>query len=267
MATNIGSEPHRDAPQEVPSVAVNGNVFICIPNMGWLVTTLMQRVFQWGQNVQPPPAIFAPIDYRNCSYARNMCVNEFLSREDTTPSENALPLLMQAQVPAISGRVPAVKRDIDGSTRPMDMVMRHSPDGYRPYIGKGVEKIDACGMACFLAERWIFEAIGFPWFEERCWGPTRGEDFFFCEKMAEAGIPLHGHFDVKCDHRKEMAISCQDEEPLIAADGPSTEADLEPNGCEGCKRDLELRKTETGWWHRAPGGGDFIMQCEHPLRS
>jgi hypothetical protein len=67
-------------------------------------------------------------------------------------------------------------------------------------------EVDGIGMGLCLIRREVFEELEYPWFLE--WSPIMrqdvhhfGEDLWFCDKCAKAGIPIHvadrayvGHF-------------------------------------------------------------------------
>jgi hypothetical protein len=58
------------------------------------------------------------------------------------------------------------------------------------------------GAGCMLIDLKIFDRIEKPWFE---WTQGRrpggvSEDFYFCEKVRAAGIPIHIDNTVRCDH-------------------------------------------------------------------
>lgn len=188
-------------------------ILLCIPNMGWVATGIAENIPYWLKNYDL--TLFAPQKYRPVSYARNFCGKTFLESDhdalwfidsDTIPTRAALEMLLQADKTAISGVARAAKVDSDGLTKAVAMVMRSTPDGYKEATGKGVERIDAAGFGCMLLRREVFEKIEFPWFEEKVWGSSRGEDISFCEKIRDAGIELWAHFDVDCRTLKEVEL-------------------------------------------------------------
>lgn len=67
-------------------------------------------------------------------------------------------------------------------------------DGYFP-IGEfdkdGLNEIEVVAAGLSLIERSVFEKIEYPWFEwDRKGGRGYGEDFNFCIKLKDAGIPV-----------------------------------------------------------------------------
>jgi hypothetical protein len=67
-----------------------------------------------------------------------------------------------------------------------------------------LRRVKRCGMHLFLAHRSVYEAISPPWFGyndplERTAG-NQGEDFYFCEQLEQAGIPLYVDRSVGAGH-------------------------------------------------------------------
>lgn len=196
------------------SVVSSGNVFVAIPNLGWIRTDLAALLCNWS--LRGGCSVYTPEGLRPPGYARNVCAKAFLDSncshilfidDDTLPPIGAIGMLIDAKVPAISGVTKAMKRDDDGQLKAVGMVARRNGSGeLKAAYGKGVERIDACGSSCILIERWVFETLEFPWYEDRAWGDIRGQDFVFCEKLEAAEVPLFANFDVQCSHRKEIDI-------------------------------------------------------------
>ena len=77
-------------------------------------------------------------------------------------------------------------------------IYRRDGDKFRPmvdYPKNKVIEVDACGMACCLIKREVFEKIELPYFESRMISDSdfMGEDFNFCKKAV-----FHG-FSIKAD--------------------------------------------------------------------
>lgn len=107
-------------------------------------------------------------------------------------------------------------------------------DGDPRRIGRdetGLVTVDAIGLGCVLVHRSIFEKLEQPWFrwtkgyEDHPWDlrdesgePGVSEDFFFCHRLAEAGIDIHLDTSVQCAHEK----GC-----LLTGDGVVMESQLD----------------------------------------
>jgi 2-polyprenyl-3-methyl-5-hydroxy-6-metoxy-1,4-benzoquinol methylase len=69
-----------------------------------------------------------------------------------------------------------------------------------PILGDPLVECDAVATGCMLLHRSVLETIPSPWFEYETGGNS--EDLTFCDKLVEAGIPIHcdmstisGHFN------------------------------------------------------------------------
>lgn len=129
---------------------------------------------------------------------------------DTEPPIDALERMLEIQQPVVCAVVHVMKRDLDGIQKPVRMLMKAGVGtngvGFYESDGDGAESVDRAGFGCVLFERDVFNQIPFPWFEEKPWGESRGTDFNVCEKLEKAGIPIYGHYDVICGHRKETVL-------------------------------------------------------------
>jgi hypothetical protein len=205
-------------------------VLIAVPNLGKISTSLGIHIIMWMQRHNCHAGVF--MGYAPVSYARNHCVTAFLEwatdpddrlwfiDSDTTPPVHALEALLKEDVEVISGAVPTMKIDQNGIFQRIVTLLQFEPDtrSYRNIIKPegGVHRIDACGAACLLIKRSVFDKVlGPPWFKEKFWHEkgkgAAGEDLLFCEQLRELGIPIYGHFDVFCQHRKPFEISSLDE--------------------------------------------------------
>jgi hypothetical protein len=192
---------------------IKGDVLIVVPNMGWIRNDLSDHLTYWL--VERGVKSFRPENLKPPAYARNFCIDKFLETEfqylwfidhDTCPPIHALDFLRNAERSVISGIVRTRKYDWDGSEKKVGVVARKTERGYKPCGGSGIEKIDVCGAACLMIHRSVFEKIEPPWFVDPPWpkpGEVRSHDFFFCEKLQEAGVDLYAHFSVVCKHKKE----------------------------------------------------------------
>lgn len=193
-------------------------IMIAVPNLGWIRMALVNNLVEWIQIYGG--IVHMPEGYRPVSYARNMCVEALLQSDcthiwfvdsDTVPQPDAMNLLLGADKDVITGVTRVLKEDTDKIQKAVPMVAVFDPNatnpdgtkgGYRPVMrAKGIGPIDVCGASCLMIKRAVFEKLGDqPLFTEESWGDNRGEDFRFCQKLAEAGVEMWAHFDVKCVH-------------------------------------------------------------------
>lgn len=223
----MATEPLHESPvwvgeEEMPEREVESKKFkvlIAIPHMGFVSAELSVNLINWssknGVNIMMPGHL-SPV-----AFARNFCADRFMATDhthlwfidaDTCPPYKALAELLQADLPVVSGVTPAWKFPMGkgDSHKFVPTISLASDKGYSTYWGNGkheIERIDSCGAACLMIRRDAFEKLVFPYFEERSWGGIRGEDIIFCEKLAEAGIPLYAHFGVQCVHRKTINMT------------------------------------------------------------
>ncbi len=117
--------------------------------------------------------------------------------------------LATADCAAITGIYHVLKCDSngDGRVKPVPIVCRKSPKGYRPVLeGRGIEPVDVCGAGCLMLSRWLLERLPAPHFREPRPDEKGGEDFIFCEELKCRKLQLYAHFGVVCLHRKEVEI-------------------------------------------------------------
>ena len=190
---------------------------ICVPNMGSVCTSLALWL---ALRVADGANVFAPMNIRPVSRARNLCVAAFLQGgdermlfvdADTTPMAGTLEMLLGSGHRAVSGSVRAMKPFTDGSIRPRAMIMHENPGGGAIMIEPdihGVIPIDLCGAAFFLLHRSLLESLDPPWFEdmnvqddEPC-----GEDWNFCRRIRREGVQLYAHTDARATHQKETTF-------------------------------------------------------------
>ena len=181
--------------------------------MGWITTGLARAIPYWLKNYDLE--WWAPEGLRPISYARNWVARKFMESErthfwlidaDTVPPQDALDMMLEADMPVVAAIVHVMKEDMDGVTKPVQMLMRGNGAGYYEAQDYGVKLVDRAGFGCVLFQRQVFNRIPFPWFEEKPWGESRGTDFIFCEKLEKEDIPIYGQFDVVCGHRKEIVF-------------------------------------------------------------
>lgn len=198
-------------------------VMIAVPNLGQMDTRLVMKLLRWSimpQNWEQV-TIIAPIGHIPHDSARNYCVSQFLDTDDThllfidddvVPPVDALEKLLKANVPVISGLYPSEWFDNeDGKIRTRNNVFSEIRDDGEliEAKGSGVGRIMSCGGGCLLIRREVIEHLPAPWFEfhynERGLMNV-GEDVDFCKKLKAADIPLFAHFDVQCNHVKQVIL-------------------------------------------------------------
>lgn len=198
-------------------------VMIAVPNLGSIDTRLMMKLLRW--TVMPVNweqcTIVAPIGQIPHDSARNYCVDQFLQTDDThllfldddvIPPVDALQKLLEADVDVVSGLYPSEWYDNeDGKLKKRNNVFAEiRADGELVEAkGTGVKEIVSCGGGCLLIKRHVVEKVPAPWFKfhyNDMGLMDIGEDVDFCKKLKVAGIKLHAHFGVQCNHNKHILL-------------------------------------------------------------
>lgn len=70
-------------------------------------------------------------------------------------------------------------------------------------------EVEGCGAGCLLLRRDIFDKVDWPWFRwvEHEDGLLIGEDFYFCDKVRAAGLPIIADPGVICQHHKTVELT------------------------------------------------------------
>jgi hypothetical protein len=196
---------------------VKPRIFLAITNLGWINTTLTQRVRTW-LNQGEVTQIWDESNLRPIPHARNTAVESFLDSDcthllivecDIKPPLNAVKELLRANKDVVTGIARKVRECTDGYMRPVPIVATRNERGTFSYVHEPkhrLEKIDRCGSACILIRRHILEdVIAKPWYEQDS-SYTTTSDFVFCEKLEKAGIELWAHYEVNCRHIMEVEL-------------------------------------------------------------
>ena len=76
-------------------------------------------------------------------------------------------------------------------------------DCVEDYKKDSLIEVDSCGAGCMLIKAEIFKKLKLPYFwyipksEDK---PRKGEDFYFCEKVKEAGYKIYCDTSILCKH-------------------------------------------------------------------
>ena len=148
-------------------------------------------------------------------HVRNLQVKRFLSSDaeflflvdsDCVPKPNTLKQLLDFDLPFISAPHPTIKGNETGV-----MIMDKVDEGYRQHrpFDKGLEECDAVGCAGMMIRRDVFEQVEKPYFKfiyDKEGQLVKGEDFYFCDKLKEAGIKIYAYCDIVQTHYVEVPI-------------------------------------------------------------
>jgi hypothetical protein len=89
----------------------------------------------------------------------------------------------------------------------VDWLKEHDIRTNGPYLvdprpGDALVEVKRTGAHCLMVHRSVYEEMGPPWFkyhEQRDVG-NRGEDFFFCQRLIEMGVPIYVDRSVVAGH-------------------------------------------------------------------
>ena len=126
---------------------------------------------------------------------------------DTVPHASVIDELIEADKDMISATVQTWKTE-EGKAILIPIALRMSEDGYNVHWGSGIEEVDVTTCACTLIKREVLEKVGkraFQFVADDEWGINGiGEDFYFCERVREAGFSVWNHYGLICHHYKEV---------------------------------------------------------------
>lgn len=156
---------------------------------------------------------------------RNMAVHKFLATDHThllmvddsvTIPPDTIERLLGHGSPITCGCVPSIK-PVANHRWPYIAVAESGSNGSYQFLLRwfnGPLKVAACGAACLMIERCVFEKLAFPWFttpqiRERDNEVLRTltEDLDFCERATEAGFDIVADGDVRCGHFKTVDVA------------------------------------------------------------
>lgn len=203
------------------------SIFVCIPTRGespdfGVVQAAQAACDHFGEGAH----LGSTSNAHNVCASRNKGVAQMLSRgfshilfidNDVTVPLDTISRLMALDANVATGCVPTT---INGSSplKAFITVAQHVEEGtnritwYSKWFD-GVRSTEACGGACLLVKRDVFEAIGFPWFQwpERYEGEAYSyfsEDVDFCNRVMAAGLgPIMADGAVRCGHERRINVA------------------------------------------------------------
>lgn len=180
-------------------------IALCIPNRSGTEITLEWAMF-FRKLILPEGSEILVHSRGTVDVARNLLVKKALDRgfdyigfldSDVKCPEDAFIRMLAHQKPFMAGLYRAKKNvEIDGKKMWNAFVYDAEREGYVPIVDgeeDGILTVDIIGAGLMLIHRCVFDGIPFPWFR---WtkdldviGHGMSEDFDFCVKMKDAGIP------------------------------------------------------------------------------
>jgi len=203
-------------------------IFVATPSMRpvnpWTYNSLMYSMWELGK---AGVEIDRPMTYENypLSFARNQIVEDFLKTDcthlfmwdsDQVFHTGTLLRLLNTNKPIVSGFYLARNPERIGTLvvfnrQTRDNLCNYSSfNEYKPISAKAIftlppiendgnesiTQVDGVGLGCILIQREVFASLQQPYFVE--WNPSMpadihhfGEDLFFSDRLAQAGIPIY----------------------------------------------------------------------------
>jgi GT2 family glycosyltransferase len=175
----------------------------------------MQRVVEFIHNASQARrqvAIGTKCGVKPVEKARNEAVKEFLASpyswliqidNDVVPPQHFLKVIdwAEADRKLVFG-IPTPIDDLSwnvGRTNEKD----NSQCNRMVTLPRGWNQCDFVGTGFLAVHRSVVEAIRSDWFSS---GPTRSEDYAFCDRVKTAGFQVWFNGDYQCDHIKSLSL-------------------------------------------------------------
>jgi len=145
------------------------------------------------------------------AYARNLLAEKvkdvadyiFLVDDDVLPPINTITKLLSHNKDMVCGLYFANREPHFPQIFLKNKEDKTKYDCVENYKKDSLIEIDACGAGCMLIKAEIFKKLKLPYFwyipksEDK---PRKGEDFYFCEKVKEAGYKIYCDTSIICKH-------------------------------------------------------------------
>ena len=187
-------------------------VFLRIPTAAG-VDRELTRWLMWFAREMPDADIdihcscWGVVENRNqiCQqFLQSDCTHLWMVDADTVPPKNLNLLDHADEFPCLNGIYQHLTMEglvWDTWFRMPDKT--YAPIPQRRWPTERLFNVDAVGCGCMVLQKELVEAIQEPRFEMR---DGKGEDFHFCERVAEAGYKVMVDRDYRCDHQKDVSL-------------------------------------------------------------
>lgn len=196
-------------------------LFTCC-NMGWLHRTVMPAIIWACKDDRVAQVDFCfpvdgPYELKLNQVARQVIdlgYDFWLNVDDDNgPTRNPIDL-MELNLPVIGCPTP-IWKDKDPKKSPYlysacDKLENGMYVQHQPLVG--LQEVDAVGSGCMLVTREALLKLdgSVPFFKRKLSEDETkvilGPDYYFCERIKAAGMPVHAHYDFNCNHVKEVEL-------------------------------------------------------------
>lgn len=192
------------------------SIFVAIPNMNEIKTSLVVRLLHWFSALEYNLYFYAPINQRPHDRARNICHRHFLENtsydyiwwidSDVVPPYDALEKLLSYDKDIVSLTVPMLPEGNAGAALE-PQAWNYDGEAFYTHFGRGLEQVDVTAIGCTLIKRKVMEDVGkgafkfSEWEKGDGWNIEQiGEDIYFGLRYMKAGYKAWNDFTTVCDH-------------------------------------------------------------------
>lgn len=197
-------------------------IMIAQPNLGQISTENVSTLLKWFGSERYELEWYAPARTRPHDRARNRCHKHFLESDcdymfwldaHTCPPANTLDRLLYHDKDMVAACVQTIKSTDKGHIlAPLGFRWREDLNGYAPCYSACLTQVHIAPCAATLIKREVMEAVKRPAFS---WGDIRdewgieglSEDFFFAERVREAGFEIWMDYDLLCSHWQRIDVA------------------------------------------------------------
>lgn len=200
-------------------VACPPRILFSVPNMGWVHISCFQAML--GAAIRGGAAIdFDMPDGGEYTQKMNRFARSVVREgydwwinmdDDNGPVLNPVDLIALDK-PVIGLPTPIWKHDKEWpfSYSAFDRTANGQYLTRNPVGGEPLQEVHAVGSGCMVVRADVLRAIGLPAFQRVKDADgvktTLGPDFYFCERVREAGFKIYAHFGYKCNHVKDVDL-------------------------------------------------------------
>lgn len=160
------------------------------------------------------------VEGADVAHARNLLAEKamevadyiFMVDDDILPPINAIAQLAKHEKDIITGLYFAKQEPHFPQIFLKNEEVANRYDAIQEYKKDSLIEVDSCGGGCLLIKSDVFRKIKKPYFQYIPKGedhPRKGEDFYFCEKVRDAGIKIFADTSVICKHIGKKYITAE----------------------------------------------------------